>query len=308
MWKCASTSGIRSLGAREAVHAVRSETFETPGEVRLNVRLGSGEIRLETGDVSQTTVRLEPLRDNESTQLAIEEARLELRRRGDGHEVIVDVRGRSKGFGFGRGVDILVEIESPDGTDVAIKTGSANIEGRGNFGDVEVETGSGDVQFSDVGDADVSAASGDIQIGSIGGDASINSASGDIQLASIGRDGKVNSASGDVQIREARGSLSVNSASGDVLIREVGSPVSINTASGDQTIGAVTNGSVGLKSASGDLKVGIREGSTLWVDARSRSGEVSSELPVTDLPPEGDAPHIELRANTMSGDITLVRA
>ena len=108
--------------------------------------------------------------------------------------------------------------------------------------------------------------------------------------------------------REARGSLSVNSASGDVLIREVGSPVSINTASGDQTIGAVTNGSVGLKSASGDLKVGIREGSTLWVDARSRSGEVSSELPVTDLPPEGDAPHIELRANTMSGDITLVRA
>jgi hypothetical protein len=65
---------------------------------------------------------------------------------------------------------------------------------------------------------------------------------------------------------------------------------------------------VTLKSASGDLKVGIREGSTLWVDARSRSGEVTSELPVSELPPDGDGPTVELRANTMSGDITVARA
>jgi len=100
----------------------------------------------------------------------------------------------------------------------------------------------------------------------------------------------------------------VNSASGDVLIREAGSAVSVNTASGDQMIGAVARGSVSLKSASGDLRIGIREGSTLWVDARSRSGDVTSDLPVSDLPPEGDAPHVELRANTMSGDISVIRA
>jgi hypothetical protein len=45
------------------------------------------------------------------------------------------------------------------------------------------------------------------------------------------------------------------------------------------------------------------------VDARSRSGEVRSELPVSDLPPEnGGSPSVELRANTMSGDITVSRA
>ena len=93
-----------------------------------------------------------------------------------------------------------------------------------------------------------------------------------------------------------------------MLVREAGSSVSVNTASGDQEIGSAVEGSVTLKSASGDLKVGIREGSTLWVDARSRSGEVRSELPVSDAPPEGDAPHVELRANTMSGDITVARA
>ena len=127
-------------------------------------------------------------------------------------------------------------------------------------------------------------------------------------MASIAGDAKVNSASGDVMVREVGGRLEVNSASGDVLVREASSSVGVNTASGDQTIGSVSKGKVDLKSASGDVKIGIREGSTLWVDARSRSGEVRSELPVSDLPPEGDAPHVELRANSMSGDITVVRA
>ena len=63
-----------------------------------------------------------------------------------------------------------------------------------------------------------------------------------------------------------------------------------------------------LKSASGNLRVGIRTGSRLWVDARSRVGEVSSELELSDVAPEGDAPLVELRANTMSGDVAIVRA
>jgi Putative adhesin len=287
------------------VPAVRTETFETPGPVKFNVRLGAGEIRFETADVTETTVRLEPLHDSESGEQVVENARVELRQRGGGQEVLVDVRDR----GRGRANEVLVEIRGPDGASVEAKSGSADVEGSGRFGAVEVETGSGDVQFSEISeDAKINAASGDVQVASIGGEARLNSASGDVQVGSIGGDGKVNSASGDVQIRQAGGSLDVNSASGDVSIREAGSSVSVNTASGDQSIGAVSQGSVSLKSASGDLKVGIREGSTLWVDARSRSGEVSSELPVSDLPPEGDAPHIELRANTMSGDITLVRA
>ncbi len=288
-----------------AILAVRTETFETPGPVRFNVRLGSGEIRLETADVRHTTVTLEPLSNSEAGAKVVENARVELRQRGGGHEVLVDVRDR----GRGRSHEVLVEIRGPDGASVETKSGSADVEGNGRFGAVEVETGSGDVQFGEISeDAKINAASGDVEVASIGGEARINSASGDVEVGSVGGGAKVNSASGDVEIREAAGALEVNSASGDVVIRVAGSPLSVNTASGDQTIGAVSEGSVSLKSASGDLEIGIREGSTLWVDARSRSGEVSSQLPVSDLPPEGDAPHVELRANTMSGDITLVRA
>jgi len=286
---------------------MRTETFQTPGETRLDIRLGAGEIRLETAEVQETTVVLEPLRGNDASTAAVESARVELRDRGNGHEVVIDVRDR--GRGIFRNAEVLVSVTSPEGTSVETKSGSADVEGRGRFGSVEVETGSGEVEFGEIaGEAKISAASGDVQLASVGGDAHVNTASGDVQIRSIGGEAKINSASGDVIIREVRGELDVNSASGDVLVREAGSSVGINTASGDQELGSVTTGKVTLKSASGDLKVGIREGTSLWVDARSRSGEVRSELPVSDLPPDGNGPSVELRANTMSGDITVARA
>jgi DUF4097 and DUF4098 domain-containing protein YvlB len=286
---------------------MRTETFQTPGETRLDIRLGAGEIRVETAEVQETTVVLEPLRDNDASAAAVENARVELRERGSGHEVLVDARDR--GRGIFRNAEVLIVVTAPEGTSVESKSGSADVEGRGRFGSVDIETGSGEIEFSEVtGEASINAASGDVQLGSIGGAARVNTASGDVLIRSIGGEGKINSASGDVIIREVHGELSVNSASGDVLVREAASSVGVNTASGDQEIGAVTTGKVTLKSASGDLKVGIREGTSLWVDARSRSGEVRSELPVSDLPPDGNGPSVELRANTMSGDITVARA
>ncbi len=288
---------------------MRTETFQTPGPVRTEIRLGPGEVRLNSGEEGQTIVTLEPLRDNDSTREAIANARIELRERAGEYEVVVDVRDRGRGFSLGRGADVRVEIRCPDGTDVEAKSGSADIEGRGRFGSLDVGTGSGDVQFETVdGEARANAASGDVVIDSVGGNARINTASGDQQLGSVAGDAKLNSASGDVVVRSAAGEVEVNSASGDVRVEEAASSVGVNTASGDVVIGSAVKGRVTLKSASGDMEIGIREGSTLFVDARSRSGEVRSELPVSDAPPEGDAPHVELRANTMSGDIRIARA
>jgi DUF4097 and DUF4098 domain-containing protein YvlB len=288
---------------------MRTETFQTPGKVRTDLRLGAGEIRLTSGEDGQTVVSLEPLRDNDASREAVENARLELRERGGEYEVVVEIRDRGRGFGFSRGAEIRIDVRCPDGTDVEAKSGSADIEARGRFGSVDVETGSGDVELEELaGEARVSAASGDISVRSIGGEARLNTASGDQRVESIAGDAKLNSASGDVVIRSALGNVEVNSASGDVHVGEARSSVSINTASGDQEIGSAVAGRVTLKSASGDLEIGIREGSTLHVDARSRSGDVRSEMPVSDSPPEGDAPHIELRADTMSGDITVRRA
>ena len=92
--------------------AMRTETFQTPGETRLDIRLGAGEVRIETAEVQETTVVLEPLRDNEASTSAIENARVELRDRGNGHEVVIDVRDRGRGFSLSRGAEVLVAVTS----------------------------------------------------------------------------------------------------------------------------------------------------------------------------------------------------
>ena len=67
-------------------------------------------------------------------------------------------------------------------------------------------------------------------------------------------------------------------------------------------------GEVTLQTASGDIEVGIKQGSKLWIDARSMSGETSSELELGDAPSDGDGPLVEVRATAMSGDIKVKRA
>jgi hypothetical protein len=87
--------------------------------------------------------------------------------------------------------------------------------------------------------------------------------------------------------------------------------VTVQTASGDQQIDAVTHGQVTMQSASGDLSVGIRRGSRLAVDARSLSGDTTSEIELDEYELDDDAPEaplVELRATAMSGDIHVARA
>ena len=61
-------------------------------------------------------------------------------------------------------------------------------------------------------------------------------------------------------------------------------------------------------SASGDIEVGVRAGSKLFIDAKSMSGDMRSELEVTDSPSGSNGTNLELRAMTMSGDVTIRRA
>jgi hypothetical protein len=93
-----------------------------------------------------------------------------------------------------------------------------------------------------------------------------------------------------------------------VIVGEAERNLRVQTASGDQQIGSVVQGEVTLQTASGDITVGIRRGSKLWVDATSMSGDTASELELTDTPSDSDGPLVELRAMSMSGDVTIRRA
>lgn len=252
---------------------MRFETFSTPGPVTLEVRIPAGDVDLSTGDVAETTVELEVHgRNGEELE---RDARIEMRPRGDGFEVVVDAeRGAVGGLFRGRSGEYRVRITAPNDASVRAQLASADIRGRGRYAEVDVKAASGDVEFEEVA-----------------GDANVNTASGDIQLERVAS-AKVNSASGDVEIEESSGGVAVNTASGDIELRSVAS------------------GEVKVNSASGDVEVGIAKGSRLWVDAQSLSGDTSSELELESGSPieTDEGPLVELKARTMSGDISVKRA
>jgi DUF4097 and DUF4098 domain-containing protein YvlB len=186
------------------------------------------------------------------------------------NEIVIELE-RKKLFGF-RG-DYRVVISAPEGTQVDAHTASGDVEGRGRFGEVSIDSASGDVSFA-----------------SVDGRLEVNTASGDVEVDFVGGDLRVNSASGDVHIGEAEHDIRVRTASGDIEIR------------------SAVRGKIDIQSASGDVHVGIRRGSTVYIDASSMSGDMTSELEVSDSPPVSDGPSVDFRARTMSGDVTVRRA
>jgi DUF4097 and DUF4098 domain-containing protein YvlB len=197
-----------------------------------------------------------------------DDARIEFRR----NEIVVEIEWK-KMFRANFVRDHRLEIYAPNGSQLDAHTASGDVEGRGTFGEVSVDTASGDVRLERVeGRFESNTASGDVQVEFVGGALRVNSASGDIDLGEIESDAKIRTASGDIQIRSAvKGKIDVNSASGDV-------------------------------------QIGIRRGSSVYIDASSMSGDMTSEMDVSDAPPVSDGPSVDFRARTMSGDVTVRRA
>ena len=257
---------------------MRRETFPASGPLRLEVKVPAGEVEVEAAETGEAVVELESLgRDDR----AVEEARVDLR----GDELRVEVRDRRLSS-----AEVRLHVAAPEGSTLTSATGSADVSTRGSLGDAELKTASGDLELERVANLRVKAASGDVRVEHVDGDARVQIASGDLELAHV------------------LGQAEVATASGDVRVGKAGAGLKVQTASGDQEIGSVAEGPVELTSASGDVRVGIRRGSRVFLDVRSASGDVDSELEVGDDPGDDEGPLIELKVTTMSGDVSLVRA
>ena len=268
--------------------------FDTPGKTRLRVKNAAGLVSVDPSENGRTTVELEALRDDDATREAIERATVEL----NGNEVLVEIGVGGKGFGvgpawisFGRTPQVGVRIRCPEDSDLDCMTASADVAATGRLGEVEVKTASGDVAVEHVAGLRVQSASGDVRGATIDGDARLQTVSGDIRLGTV------------------TGPVSTTLVSGDFAIDEAHTDLAAKTVSGDQRIGAIREGQIKLQSVSGDVRLGVRPGTRLHIDANSVSGDVSSEFDVKDRPSEGPSgAEARLHIKTVSGDVEITRA
>ena len=264
-------------------------TFETPGPVLVSVECPVGDVIVTTHDDPRTEVDVVALRDDETTRKAVESTLVEQRPRGEGSEIVIEVPRRSGSF-FGREPRLRVDVRAPHGTSLSFTTASADVSARGRLGTVRGKTASGDVNVPAAAEIRVETASGDLRIGDVEGEASLRSASGDIKVGTVG------------------GALDASVVSGDLRVASAPLGGAAAAVSGDIELGSVAEGELSVRTVSGDVTVGVAQGSRVHVDVSTVSGDLRSELDLEDSAPEGDGPFLDVRGKTVSGDLRLRRA
>ncbi|MDQ1123621.1 DUF4097 family beta strand repeat-containing protein [Microbacterium trichothecenolyticum] len=148
-------------------------------------------------------------------------------------------------------------------------------------------------------------------------DARLNTVSGDIIVDGLTGDVTLNAVSGDVQVRELEGALSANSVSGDVAVTGRVTKASIDTVSGAMLVDSTgPTQSISLNSVNGSATVRLDRSLPANYVSRSVSGRVQIDGQVR----SGSGPtnytgstgtlagsFVDVRANTVSGEITVLR-
>lgn len=277
-------------------------SFHTPAPIRLRVKLWEGSISLVADETDTTTVDLVPEHGDQAAQDLIDHATVEQR----GDEIVVAMP-KAKGGLFRRGFSVRAVIHVPVDSEAQLETASADIEARGQFADVTIDTGSGDVDLELIANLQARLGSGDLRLEAARGSVDIKGGSSDLVIGDVAGAANILTGSGDAVLEHVAGPLTIKSGSGDVVLRHAGENVSATAGSGDLLLKRVEHGRVKVKTGSGDIAIGVAQGTAAYLDIMMVSGEVHSSLDRADSPASDEAT-VEISVHSGSGDVVLQRA
>ncbi|MFM9370856.1 DUF4097 family beta strand repeat-containing protein [Streptomyces sp. Da 82-17] len=276
-------------------------TFDTPEPISLTLEFDMGSARVVAGDRADTVVEVLPRNGADDNDMqAAQQTKVTF---SGGKLLVKSPRKRSL---FGRPGSLDITVELPAGSDVQGSSPMADLTAEGPLGHCEFRTSLGDLQVQRAATVRLRTSHGDVTVGRVEGVAEVSGA-GRIDIGSLGAEAAVRNGNGDTSVGEAHGDLKVNSANGRVSVDVAHASVDAKSANGHIRVGDVARGRITLRTAAGDLEVGIRESTAAWLDVRTSVGSVLNSLGPAQGP-EGAAETVEVRADTSVGDIVVRRA
>ncbi len=274
-------------------------TFRTPEPISLKLELAGGDARITASERRDTVVDVRPSDGSKKADVkAAEQTRVSF----DNGNLLVKAPKQ-----FGRGGSIDLSIELPAGSHVQCDTAWAGLRGTGRLGDCRFAAAGGDIHLDETAALRVDSAWGAVTVGRAVGQAKVTTSSGNVRIGEVDGTAVIKNASGNTWIGEVTGDLRLNAASGDITVDRAHASVVAKTAHGSVRIGEVVRGSVVLDTASGEIEVGIREGTAAWIDVSSGYGSVHNSLTASDSPEQSDQT-VEVRARNSYGDIVIRRS
>jgi hypothetical protein len=279
--------------------------FATPEPISVTIELAVGDVQIIASDRTDTVVEVRPSDESDDSDVkAAQKTRVEY---ADGTLLVRSPKARALDFSSKtRSVDVLIEL--PAGSRVHGDVSVADVRSTGVLGECRLKASVGHFRLDRTGSLRLDTSGGHVTVDAVVGNAEVATGSGRVRIGEIGGTAVIKNSNGNTDIGTVTGELRVRSANGDISVDRADAKVEAKTANGSIRIGEVARGSVMLHTATGDLEIGVAEGTAAWLDLSTGHGRVHNSLDEVSQGPEKSEETVEVRAHTSYGDITVRRS
>ena len=274
-------------------------TFATPGPIAATVVVAGAQVRVTASDRTDTVVLVEPIDEASKKDVKVAN-KTKVDFSGGQLSVKTTVSGDKNG-------SVAITIDLPAGSSLVAYLAHSSVHADGSFGECELHMASGRIQLDRINALQANITAGEVTIGHIAERANIDGAAFAMRISEAKDTVKLSSSGGQTWIGHASADLDLSSGSGGFDIDRADGSVTAKTANGPIRIGRLTRGQAELLNGSGNIEVGISEGTAARVDVNSERGSVRNSVPSQDDPGTSDN-KVTVHARTRHGDIIIQRA
>jgi len=274
-------------------------TFATPGPIAATVEVAGARVRVNASDRTDTVVLVKPI--NEASRSDVKVAS---KTKVDFAGGQLSVKTTTPGA---KGGSVAITIDLPAGSSLAAYLAHSSVQVDGQLGRCELHLASGQVQLDRIGALQANISAGEVTVGHIAGRADIDGAAIAARIGEVEGNARITGSGGQAWIGHALAGLDLSSSTGDFDIDRADGSITATTASGAIRIGRMTHGQAKLMNGSGNIEVGVSEGTAASIDANSERGAVHDFVSSQGNSDPSDR-KVMVHARTRHGDIIIQRA
>lgn len=316
-------AGLLGLQAFAAQEGSFDRTLKVSGTVDMDVSTGSGSITVNRGSSGQVVVHA-TIRASDRGWFSGDQTD---RIRAIEQNPPVEQSGNVIRIGHfldserQRNISIDYDIQIPADAKLRAHSGSGHVRVTQVNGPVEAQTGSGGIEVGDLeSDAHLQTGSGNITINNVAGEVRAHTGSGSISGDRIGGAGTSNAAMKSqgkalpvAETSNTTAFLDFETGSGSIRLQRIAGELRARTGSGSVEVEGQQTGDWDVNTGSGGIRVRLPENSKFNLMARTSSGTVNTDFPITvqgtlkrhelSGPVNGGGPRLQL--HTGSGSIHI---